>query len=51
MSAQDIILTVAGIYNTSFAMINVTNNWRSALIYKVVPFFVGLACLYAAWGM
>lgn len=49
MDTTTIILTITGVYNLAFSMINTTSNWKSAMIYKVIPFFTGLACLYAAW--
>jgi cytochrome c oxidase assembly factor CtaG len=49
MTTQEIILTIAGVYNLVFSMVNTTQNWKSAIIYKAIPFFVGLACLYAGW--
>jgi len=49
MDKKDIILTIAGVYYLMFAMINMTENWKSAMFYKVIPFFIGLACLYIAW--
>jgi len=49
MDTKDIVLTIAGVFNLSFSMITTTQNWQSAMLYKVIPFFIGLACLYAAW--
>lgn len=49
MEIKDIILTVAGVHNLIMAMITNTANSKSALVFKVIPFFIGLACLYAAW--
>lgn len=49
MDTTQIILTITGIFNLTFSMINTTHNWKSAIVYKVIPFFTGLACLYAGW--
>lgn len=49
MDAKDIILTITGIFNLTFSVLQSTGNWESAMLYKVFPFFTGLACLYAAW--
>jgi cytochrome c oxidase assembly factor CtaG len=49
MDQKDIILTVTGVFNLTFALVQSTTNWKAAMLYKVAPFFTGLACLYAAW--
>lgn len=49
MTPTQIVLTVVGIYNLVMGMITNTQNWQSAMLFKVIPFFCGLACLYAGW--
>lgn len=49
METQEIILVIAGVFNLTSAMITNTRNWRSALWFKVFPFFIGLACLYVVF--
>ena len=51
MNVKDIVLTIAGVYYLVFSMINNTTNLKSAMVYKVIPLFIGLICLYAAWAM
>jgi hypothetical protein len=42
-----VILLVAGVWLVSNAMIMKTKNIPSSLIFKVLPFFIGMACLWA----
>jgi hypothetical protein len=49
MNIRDILLTIAGFYNIVMSLILNTKNLRSALIFKVIPFFLGLSCLYVVW--
>ncbi len=46
MSTQ-IILLATGVWLVSNALILSTKNFKSSLLFKVVPFFLGLACLWA----
>ncbi|HEY5588254.1 MAG TPA: hypothetical protein VIK86_04770 [Candidatus Paceibacterota bacterium] len=43
-----IICLVVSFYNIFMALIQNTKNIISAIIYKVIPFFLGLGCLYVA---
>lgn len=48
-----ITLLVNGLYLVIFALVNHTKDIRSSIVYKVIPFFLGCACLLAAyhlWG-
>lgn len=38
---------VAGIWLISIALMMQTKNLKSSIIFKVIPFFLGTACLYA----
>jgi hypothetical protein len=49
MNVTDIILNLAAVYTIGVALIMQTKNVISSIIFKVIPFFLGLACLYAAW--
>lgn len=49
MNIQQIVLTVAGVYNITMALLMHTPNIKSSIILKIIPFFIGLACLYAGW--
>jgi hypothetical protein len=42
-----IILIIAGVWFIVQAFIITTKNTRSILYFKVFPFFIGLACLWA----
>jgi hypothetical protein len=39
------IVLVAGIFNMVMSLITNTKNVHSAVIFKVVPFFIGSGCL------
>lgn len=48
-----VVLVVCGIYWIAGALIVNTKNWQSALLFKVIPFFTGLAnivCAMDAFG-
>jgi hypothetical protein len=41
-----IVLAVTGIWNLAWALISKTKNLISSILFKVVPFFFGLALLF-----
>lgn len=41
-------LVVAGSYNIVVGLWLNTKNFRSAMVFKIVPFFIGCATLFAA---
>ena len=43
-----IIVMVCGIYWMFFGLIQNTNNLRSSIVYKVLPFFTGMLALLVA---
>lgn len=48
---MEIILMICGAYWIFFSLINHTNNVKSSIIYKVIPFFTGLANIVCAADM
>ena len=40
------IVFITGVFNITFSLINKTKNFNSSLLYKVIPFFLGLGCLF-----
>jgi hypothetical protein len=40
------VLFVAGLWLISLALITKTGNFFSSFVFKIVPFFIGLACLF-----
>ncbi|MBD1379099.1 hypothetical protein [Metabacillus arenae] len=40
------IVFATAVFNILFALINKTKNFTSSMLYKVIPFFLGLGCLY-----
>lgn len=43
---SNILLLVVGIYLISIPLIFTTRNFRSALVFKVIPCLLGLPCLF-----
>ncbi len=43
-----IVLLVAGVYLVTIAQFMKTKNIKSALVFKVVPTLIGMACLILA---
>ena len=43
-----IVIMVCGIYWMFFGLIQNTNNLRSSIVYKVLPFFTGMLALLVA---
>ena len=43
-----IVVMVCGIYWMFFGLIQNTNNLRSSIVYKVLPFFTGMLALLVA---
>lgn len=37
---------MAGLYLTGLAMVMMTGNFWSAVIFKIIPLWLGLSCLY-----
>jgi ABC-type Na+ efflux pump permease subunit len=37
---------IAGLYFIVFSFVMNTENFASALIYKVIPFFLGIGCVF-----
>ena len=48
---KDIIMLVAGVYLVGGSLILNTENIRSALLFKVIPFFLGLGCILSFFGV
>lgn len=46
-----IILMVCGAYWISNALLLSTKNWQSAMLFKVIPFFTGLATMVCAMDL
>lgn len=46
-----IILMVCGAYWTANALLLNTKNWQSAMIFKVITFFTGLANIVCAMDL
>lgn len=46
-----IILMICGVYWTANALLLNTKNWQSALLFKVIPFFTGLANIVCAMDL
>ena len=42
-----IIVGIAGLYLTIFSLIMVTHGFLVTFFYKVLPFFIGLSCLFS----
>jgi len=45
---HQLILIVTGIYLVMGALTMNTKNLLSAVLFKVIPFFLGLGCLFSA---
>jgi len=41
-----ILVSASGIWSITTSFIMSTRNTSSALIFKVIPFFMGMGCLY-----
>lgn len=46
-----IILMVCGVFWICFAFVNNTKNIMSAIFYKIIPFFTGLATIVCAMDL
>lgn len=46
-----IILMVCGAYWIANALLLNTKNWQSAMLFKVIPFFTGLATIVCAMDL
>lgn len=46
-----IIILVTGVWLITMCFIMNTSNITSAVIFKVIPFFLGLGCLYVVCRM
>lgn len=42
MTKFEMALLLVGMYHTAFALIQNTKNAKSAMVYKVLPFFFGM---------
>lgn len=51
MSTPDLIIMASGSFNIVMALWMHTSNFRSALLFKIIPFFLGLGCLGVAFGL
>ena len=45
---QGITLMICGVFWLGFALCQHTRNFKSSLIYKILPFFTGLAAIVCA---
>lgn len=48
---MEIILMVCGVWWIIFGLLNNTRNIKSAIIFKVIPFFTGLATVVCAMDL
>lgn len=48
---MEIILMVCGVFWIIFSLITITRNIQSAIVYKVIPFFTGLATIMCAMDL
>lgn len=39
---------ISGFYSIIFSFLMSTKNFRSALIFRILPFFLGLGCLFSS---
>ena len=46
-----IILMICSLYWIIFSLIQITQNFKSALVFKVIPFFTGLATMICAMNL
>lgn len=48
---METILMICGIYWIFFSLIQNTLNFKSAIVFKVIPFFAGLATVVCAMDL
>lgn len=48
---MEIILMVCGVFWIIFSLLNITKNIKSAIFFKVIPFFTGLATIVCAMDL
>ena len=48
---MEIILMVCGAFWIVFSLVNITKNIKSAIFFKVIPFFTGLATIVCAMDL
>ena len=48
---MEIILMVCGVFWIVFSLIQNTRNIKSALVFKVIPFFTGVATIVCAMDL
>lgn len=47
----NISVLVSGVYLVSMALLAQTKNMISAIYFKVIPFFIGISCLFSAFKL
>ena len=48
---QAIIVLITGVWMVTMCFITDTRNIRSAIIFKVIPFFLGISCIFVGSKM
>ena len=51
MNILGLITLVSGLYFIIFSFIQNTRNLKSAIIYRVIPFFCGVGCVIVALSL
>lgn len=46
MRIHEIVLDIIGVYFVSIGLATQTKGWPPALMYKIIPYFCGMYCIF-----